>query len=189
MQLTHNGSGTVTNVYGLRMLDALGTGPITTQCALWVDSLTRGSANYAIYSGSTSVTSYHGGRFEYGTAPRISASGFTSNYGQLLSVDASGNLLNNPNLTIISGVLSLKESTAKITSTTANLNIDSTSQIVALKPIIFPVYTVATLPSASVAYQRVFVSDANATTFYSIVASGGANKVPVFSDGTNWRIG
>jgi hypothetical protein len=36
---------------------------------------------------------------------------------------------------------------------------------------------------------RHFVSDANATTFQSIVAGGGANKIPVYSDGVNWRIG
>lgn len=50
-------------------------------------------------------------------------------------------------------------------------------------------YTVATLPSAVTPWQRAFVSDANATTFQSIVAGGGANKVPVYSDGSNWRIG
>jgi len=53
------------------------------------------------------------------------------------------------------------------------------------------VYTVATLPSAvtSGVGARAFVSDANATTFASTVASGGANKVPVYSDGANWKIG
>jgi len=53
------------------------------------------------------------------------------------------------------------------------------------------VYTVVTLPSAvtSGVGARSFVSDANATTFASIVAGGGANQVPVYSDGTNWRIG
>ena len=53
------------------------------------------------------------------------------------------------------------------------------------------VYTVATLPSAvtSGAGARAFVSDANATTFAATVAGGGANKVPVYSDGTNWKIG
>ena len=53
------------------------------------------------------------------------------------------------------------------------------------------VYTVATLPSAATSGvgARSFVSDANATTFASIVAAGGANNVPVYSDGTNWRIG
>lgn len=51
--------------------------------------------------------------------------------------------------------------------------------------------TVANLPVASTAGSgtRAFVTDANATTFNSVVAGGGANGVPVFSDGTNWRIG
>lgn len=53
------------------------------------------------------------------------------------------------------------------------------------------VYTVATLPSAvtSGVGARAFVSNANATTFASTVVGGGANKVPVYSDGTNWKIG
>lgn len=51
--------------------------------------------------------------------------------------------------------------------------------------------TVASLPAAATAGSgaRAFVTDANATTFLSTVASGGANKVPVVSDGTNWLIG
>jgi hypothetical protein len=51
--------------------------------------------------------------------------------------------------------------------------------------------TVASLGSASGlgAGTIDFVSDANATTFASVVAGGGANNVPVYSDGTNWRIG
>ena len=55
----------------------------------------------------------------------------------------------------------------------------------------FGTLTVATLPAAATAGAgaRAFVTDANATTFASIVAAGGANGVPVYSDGTNWRIG
>jgi hypothetical protein len=34
-----------------------------------------------------------------------------------------------------------------------------------------------------------YVTDANATTFNSVVAGGGSNAVPVHYDGTNWRIG
>lgn len=60
----------------------------------------------------------------------------------------------------------------------------------AISPLELPAYVVASLPAAaSYQYSRVFVSDATATTFNSIVAGGGANKVPVWSDGTNWRIG
>ena len=53
------------------------------------------------------------------------------------------------------------------------------------------VYTVATLPSAvtSGAGTRAFVSDSSVTTFNTTVASGGANTVPVFSNGTNWKVG
>lgn len=52
-------------------------------------------------------------------------------------------------------------------------------------------YTVASLPTASTQRvgTRLFVTDANSTTFASIAAGGGTNKVPVYSDGTNWRIG
>ena len=51
--------------------------------------------------------------------------------------------------------------------------------------------TVAALVAAGTAGAgaRAVVTDANATTFHAIVAGGGANVVPVFSDGTNWRIG
>lgn len=50
---------------------------------------------------------------------------------------------------------------------------------------------VSALPSAATAGNgaRAMVSDATATTFNSAVAGGGVNIVPVFSDGTVWRIG
>lgn len=52
-------------------------------------------------------------------------------------------------------------------------------------------YTVATLPAAGTAGAgaRAYVTDASATTFASVVAGGGANIVPVMSNGTNWIIG
>lgn len=54
-----------------------------------------------------------------------------------------------------------------------------------------PDLTVAGLPVAAAGNkgQRRHVTDANATTFASTVAGGGANIVPVFSNGTNWIIG
>jgi hypothetical protein len=47
------------------------------------------------------------------------------------------------------------------------------------------------LPTANLVNQnvRTIITDANTTTFYSIVSGGGSNRVPVFCDGTNWRIG
>lgn len=54
-----------------------------------------------------------------------------------------------------------------------------------------PSMTVANLAAAATAGAgaRAFVTDATATTFLSTVAGGGANKVPVVSDGANWLIG
>ena len=52
-------------------------------------------------------------------------------------------------------------------------------------------YTVATLPSAATSGigARSFVTDALLPTFGSTVAGGGAVAVPVYSDGTNWKVG
>jgi hypothetical protein len=54
-----------------------------------------------------------------------------------------------------------------------------------------PVYTVATLPSAADAGAgaKLFVSDASGPTFGATVVGGGATNVPVYSDGTNWKVG
>jgi hypothetical protein len=51
--------------------------------------------------------------------------------------------------------------------------------------------TVGALPSASTsgAGSRFFVTDANSTTFLATAVGGGANAVPVVSNGTNWVIG
>ena len=52
-------------------------------------------------------------------------------------------------------------------------------------------YTVATLPSAVTSGKgaRAFVTDALGPTFGSTVVTGGAVAVPVYSDGTNWKVG
>lgn len=51
--------------------------------------------------------------------------------------------------------------------------------------------TVANLPNAVTAGAgaRAFVTDANSATFNATAVGGGANLVPVFSDGSAWRIG
>jgi len=51
--------------------------------------------------------------------------------------------------------------------------------------------TVADLPSAvtSGVGSRAFVTNSSVSTFGSTVAGGGSTKVPVYSDGTNWKVG
>lgn len=52
-------------------------------------------------------------------------------------------------------------------------------------------YTVSTLPSAATsgAGARSFVTDATTPTFGATVVGGGAVATPVYSDGTNWKVG
>lgn len=45
------------------------------------------------------------------------------------------------------------------------------------------------LPPGPVKGERAIIQDSNSTTFNAVAAGGGANTVPVFFDGTNWRIG
>ena len=54
-----------------------------------------------------------------------------------------------------------------------------------------PTVETANLPSAVTAGAgaRAMVSDSDSATFNATFSGGGANVVPVFSDGTNWRIG
>lgn len=63
---------------------------------------------------------------------------------------------------------------------------------VALYPTTQSPVAVSALPSSSIAGQRQFVSDSTVAAsgnFGAIVAGGGANTVPVYSDGAHWRIG
>ena len=50
---------------------------------------------------------------------------------------------------------------------------------------------VADLPSAADAGvgSRAFVTNSSVSTFGTTVAGGGSTKVPVYSDGTNWKVG
>jgi hypothetical protein len=78
----------------------------------------------------------------------------------------------------------------------ANSNVfylSSEAQTGTLRPLVVVLApaTTSTLPAASAALTgaRAFVTDANANTFGTAYATGGANKVPVYCDGTAWYIG
>jgi hypothetical protein len=84
-----------------------------------------------------------------------------------------------------SGVLALQ------TGGVTRVTIDGTGLTInggVLKP---AVYTVASLPSASTSGigAKSFVTDALSPTFGATVVAGGAVKTPVYSDGTNWKVG
>jgi hypothetical protein len=105
------------------------------QTGFFCDTLTRGAANYCIYSGS-SIPSYFGGMLQLGTMPKITTGALTT-YGALFGHDASGNFLDNPNLTIVNGVLTMSNhTTSKVLSSygTVPLQLESTGGNVLINP-------------------------------------------------------
>jgi hypothetical protein len=68
---------------------------------------------------------------------------------------------------------------------------NANQQLITNSNLLYSVYTVATLPSAVTSGKgaRTFVSDALAPVFGATVATGGAIATPVYSDGTNWKVG
>lgn len=196
-QITHSGVGTITEAYGLRVDPILASagGFIGTHYGLFVGDLEASGAvgaGFAIYSAATNIASYHGGLFEFGTPPKINVTGWTT-YGAVVTHDATGNLVTNPNLTVVNGVLDMKNATTSrvVGSASFKLQLDAAGIVEAQKPLQLPNYTVATLPSPASAYTycRVFVSDAASNTYGDVVTGGGSTKAPVWSDGTNWRVG
>ena len=87
--------------------------------------------------------------------------------------------------------MAARATTTEPQSTNSGLADDSADAPISASYVKTPGVAVASLPSASTAGAgaRSFVTDATATTFATTVAGGGANKVPVVSDGTNWIIG
>lgn len=76
----------------------------------------------------------------------------------------------------------LVESGSNGTTVTGNFNVTGGLSSVGT-------YTVGTLPSASSnAGKEAQVTDSSVTTYRSTVSGGGANRVKVFSDGTNWLV-
>lgn len=69
--------------------------------------------------------------------------------------------------------------------------IEILAAIQAMTPTTMGVSTVSGLPDAATAGQgaRRLVTDADSTTFGDVVTGGGSNILPVFSDGTDWRLG
>lgn len=119
----------------------------------------------------------------------ISAANCEQRFRDTITAVTSGGLVR---LTALSGSWAFQINTAAggdFGTVTTAYTIGPNGGVTFGRPPVTPVYSAGTLPSASPAGQRTFVNDASATTFASTVAGGGANFVPVYSDGTNWKIG
>lgn len=169
-------SGTVTSVAvspGAGI--AVAGGPITSNGIITVTN--TGVLRLTAGSGIT-LTGNTGNILVSATTTGVTSVGITSNNLTVTSspVVSAGNIsVNIPNTISLSG---------NITSNNliANTLVKSTALAFASLP----------LANAAGAGTRAFISDANlaaSTNFGAQVAGGGSNNVPVYSDGTNWRIG
>jgi hypothetical protein len=72
-----------------------------------------------------------------------------------------------------------------------NANVISANNLIVTTTVRTIPVTFAVLPSAASAGAgaRAFITDGNTATFGSQVGSGGANAIPVYSNGTNWYVG
>jgi hypothetical protein len=52
-----------------------------------------------------------------------------------------------------------------------------------------PIVTAALPAAAGNAGLQFLVTDSTVTTFFAVISGGGANSVPAYSDGVNWRVG
>jgi autotransporter-associated beta strand protein len=165
------------------------TGSLTVNTGNLILSGTLGSgqvniANGAVSSGNTKTVSLATG----GVANSVSAvtifSGVAGN--STLTIGAStGNTTVSYTANSIVAIANTSGTALSVTGNITGGNI-LTGGILRTAAIV-----VASLPTAAgaAAGARSFVTDATAATFGTIVAGGGANAVPVWSDGTNWKIG
>jgi len=139
--------------------------------------LFKGSAGRGFYEGAGGLVATDGT-----TALAVfSSSKFVWTAGAVIGFNVSGSVQTNQN--VDTGLQRQAAGVWRINNGTAGTNTGTAFSTGA--------QTIAQLPAAATAGAgaRSFVTDATATTFLTTVTGGGANKVPVVSDGTNWLIG
>jgi hypothetical protein len=136
---TINGTGVTDYSEGIIIMDALGTGTILNNHGIVVRNLTRGTNNnYAILTEGTTPSVFGGDIYGFSTVQGLNMRVTSFNgtgYGNIIAHDASGNMLTNPNLTIINGVLDMKSATkAQLFASATNLELKSASSIIVDSP-------------------------------------------------------
>jgi hypothetical protein len=139
---------------------------------------------YAALFSSTTGTSNTAIGYQAGYAGSANANttGINNTY---IGRDTVGSANNNSNETVI-GYLAVGNGSNTVTIGNSNVTLNKFNGVLKSTN-----YTVATLPSASTSGvgAMAFVTDALAPTFGATVTGGGAVPVPVYSDGTNWKVG
>lgn len=125
-----------------------------------------------------------------GSNPVVQVTGTDANIGLTLLMKGTGEVSVNGTDQVV-----LKAATQTLTNKTLTTPIVAGASMILFgtTPPRFQTVTVAALPAAAGNQGgKMMVSDSNAAMtagIGAVVAAGGANIVPVYSDGTNWRIG
>lgn len=164
-----------------------------------------GTNSATITVGASNLLTFQGGGTFGGNIVSTGGSVFVNNAGGLFSTsfgaitfDADGVVrLNNSAATGFTslrfgGVTSAFPAWKRVgTTLAARLADDSADAPITASTVKTVPVTVAGLPAAATAGAgaRAFVTDATAPTFGATVAGAGAVPTPVYSDGTNWKVG
>ena len=181
----------VTNVSDIGSADWVAYGHRGGDLGGWVDmGYTSPSFNDANYTITGPGTGYV---FAQGYNPSQGA----PSYGDGSLVLATGNQGNVKDIIFATGGFSSSNEFMRINNSSQTLQFYNYGNVIGAGTISANVTrtipnTVASLPAASTAGLRAFVNDSNRAAtgnFGVIVANGGSNVVPVYSNGSNWCIG
>jgi hypothetical protein len=188
--LLNNSTGTTNTAFGYQALGQNSTG--TGNYAFGSSALknnSSGNGNVAVGGGvpSSIFSALYSNTTGVGnTAIGVGALNGNTTGGSNVGLGyASGSLNTTGNNNLFVGY-NVQGSSATVSN---EITIGNSSQKVIRYPLSYS--TVANLPSAATVGQaaRTFVTDALAPTFGATVAGGGAVFIPVYSDGTNWKVG
>ena len=143
--------------------------------SLTVGSIFVSNGNLEVFSGSISALGNV-------TGGNVLTGGLISATGNITGANISGTNIRTTGLISATGNI-----TGGNVSVTAALSV--TGNILTSKTITPIVTTVGSLPTAYGTGSRATVTDATSISFRAVAIGGGANTVPVFWDGSTWRIG
>ena len=142
--------------------------PIVVNSSVVVPNLYSGRANVSYYLNITGTVG-----FSYTNLPYISG-----HDGQNAQFAGSNVTITGSNYDVLTAG-SLNATTLTVANVSATYVVTTPTTYASL----------LSVPGSNTAGARAMINNANTTTFNALVGGGGSNTVPVFYNGTNWRVG